>query len=56
MNERKHALGAKVFFFRAIYKNGDVTDPKDTSMWINDSELPSVVKDNYYLAVKSFLC
>lgn len=56
VNERKNAVGAKVFFFRAIHKNGDVTDLKDTSIWINDSELLAVVKNNYYLAVKSFLC
>lgn len=56
VNERKDSLGAKVFFFRAIHKAGDVTDQKNNPMWINDSELKTTVKDNYYLAVKSFLC
>lgn len=56
VNERKVSVGAKVFFFRAIYKTGEVADQKDKSLWITDSELKTAVKNNYYLAVKSFLC
>lgn len=55
VTERKDAVGAKVFFFRAIYKSGSIADDKQKFMWISDEEMKSKVKDNYYKAVKSML-
>lgn len=55
--ERKETVGAKIFFFRAIYKSGNVVDKKSPNyMWINEDELKTKVKDTYFNAVKSFLC
>lgn len=56
MPDRKDTVGAKVFFFRAVYKGGNVADPKQKFMWINDEEMQGKVKDSYYEAVKSFMC
>lgn len=53
-SERKETVGAKVFFFRAIHKAGEVKD-QQKFMWINDDELKSKVKEPYYEAVKQFL-
>lgn len=56
-SERKESVGAKVFFFRAIYNSGDVADSKLKYEWINDDELKSKIKSNsYYESVKSFCC
>jgi large subunit ribosomal protein L46 len=54
--DRKETVGAKVFFFRAIYKAGDVSNPKQNYMWINEDEMKGKVKDVYYNAVKQFTC
>lgn len=54
--ERKETVGAKVFFFRAVYKGGNVIDPKQNYMWINEEEMKGKVKDIYYDAVRQFLC
>lgn len=56
-SERKEAVGAKVFFFRAIYNSGEISDKKLTYEWINDDELKKKLKSNtYYESVKSFCC
>ncbi|XP_070501981.1 large ribosomal subunit protein mL46 [Chironomus tepperi] len=56
-SERKESVGAKVFFFRAIYNSGDVTDQKLKYEWVNDDELKTKIKsDSYYESLKSFCC
>lgn len=55
--ERKDAVGAKVFFFRAIYNSGDVADKKLKYEWLNDNELKiKITSNSYYESVKSFCC
>lgn len=56
LSERKETVGAKVFFFRAIYKDGNVSDSKQNFMWINEDEMRGKVKNVYYEAVKQFMC
>ena len=55
-SERNDAVGAKIFFFRAIYKGGDVKAPNQDFMWINTIEIDEKLKGNYLKSVKSFMC
>lgn len=55
-SDRKEKVGAKVFFFRAIYKGGDVADQKQNFMWVNENEMKGKVKENYLDTIKTFMC
>jgi large subunit ribosomal protein L46 len=54
VSERKEAVGAKVFFFRAIYKSGEISDKELNYEWISDVDLKSKLKNQYYDSVKNF--
>lgn len=56
ISERKESIGAKVFFFRAVYIDGNVNNQKENFMWINEEEMREKVKEIYYDTVKQFLC
>lgn len=53
--ERKDAVGAKVFFFRAMYSGGTINEKNADYKWINEEELKLSVRDSYYHAVSQFL-
>lgn len=55
-SERNEVVGAKVFFFRAIYKSGNISNKTLKYEWINDNEMKGKLKDAYYESVKSFCC
>lgn len=55
-SDRKETVGAKVFFFRAIYKGGNVADQKQNFMWINENEMKGKIKENYLDTIKTFMC
>lgn len=50
MNE---TVGAKVFFFRAIHKSGNVDNSKLNYEWVNGDELKGKVRNSYLHAVQS---
>lgn len=54
-DKKKEAVGAKVFFYRAAYKSGDIQDKKIKFEWINEEELKGKVRTSYYQSVSQFL-
>lgn len=56
VSERKDTIGAKVFFFRAVYKTGDIDNQKLKYEWITNAELRDKVNSSYYEVVNSFCC
>jgi large subunit ribosomal protein L46 len=53
--DKKEAVGAKIFFYRASYKSGEVSNKKTKFEWINEEELKSKVRASYYQSVSQFL-
>jgi len=53
--DKKEAVGVKTFFYRAVYKAGEVNDKNVKCEWLNAGELKSKVRDSYYKSVSQFL-
>jgi large subunit ribosomal protein L46 len=53
--DKKEAVGAKVFFYRATYKSGEIQDKKVKYEWLNEEELKGKVRASYYQSVSQFL-
>lgn len=49
------AVGVKTFFYRAIYKNGEVAEKSAKFEWVNEEELKGKVRSSYYQSVSQFL-
>lgn len=54
-SEKTEAVGIKTFFYRAVYKSGEVTDKNAKIEWVNEDELKSKVRGSYYQSVSQFL-
>lgn len=54
---RQDAVGAKVFFFRAIYQNGKIEEKTGDFAWLSKEELLNKLEkhENYCKSVKSFI-
>ena len=54
---KKETVGAKVFFYRAAYKSGEIVDKKANFEWINEEELKVKFskRASYYQSVSQFL-
>ena len=53
--EQKSSIGAKVFFYRAAYKCGEVKDKTVKIEWVNEEKLKVKVRESYYNSVSQFL-
>ncbi|KAG5673125.1 hypothetical protein PVAND_003199 [Polypedilum vanderplanki] len=53
-SSQNESVGGKVFFFRAIYKSGNIPDSKLKYEWLSGEELKGKVRDSYYKSVESF--
>jgi len=54
-NQRKEAVGAKVFFFRSAYKKGGINVKQSNYEWLDKEELKGKSKDQYANSVSQFL-
>lgn len=52
-DKKNDTVGAKVFFYRAAYKSGEVVGKKFE--WVNEEELKLKVRSSYYQSVAQFL-
>lgn len=53
--EKKESVGAKIFFYRAAYKSGEIADKNVKFEWINEEEMKGKVRASYYQSVSQFL-
>lgn len=54
-NQRKETVGAKVFFFRSVYKKGRVSDKQPNYEWLDKDEFNEKLKNQYADSVSQFL-
>jgi large subunit ribosomal protein L46 len=54
-SSKTDSVGAKVFFYRAGYRSGNVDQKKSSFEWINNAELQSKVRKSYYESVSNML-
>lgn len=54
-DQRKDAVGAKVFFYRTALQSGSITDKKVNFEWLNAEEMRKKVKEPYFDSVSQFL-
>lgn len=52
---QNETVGAKVFFYRAAYKSGEITGKKDNFEWVTEGEMKEKVRSSYYNSVSQFL-
>lgn len=56
VTERQEAIGAKVFFFRASYRSGDVQPTEGSAFeWLDRTEVQERVTGSYANSVKQFM-
>lgn len=55
LTERNNAIGAKVFFFRAVYKSGSITQKSTKYEWLDAIEAGSKLKGSYSSGIAQFL-
>lgn len=49
--DKSGAVGSKVFFYRAAYKSGEIKNPKANTVWLNEEELKTKVRESYFRSV-----
>lgn len=56
-NVQQESVGAKVFFFRAVYQNGSIDKKTGDFAWLDKDELLQRIEKyrNYHKSVKSFI-
>lgn len=56
VSQREDAVGAKVFFFRSIYRTGQVDEKVSSKFeWLNKTDLQTKLKGSYAESVSQFL-
>lgn len=53
--QRKESVGAKVFFFRAVYKAGAISNAKSEYEWVSKDDVKKRVKEPYYNSISQFI-
>lgn len=55
VTERHNAVGAKVFFYRAAYKSGQITEKSKIYEWLDGTEIGTKLKGSYSSSVSQFM-
>lgn len=55
VKQKKDTVGAKVFFFRAVYKSGMIADQNKAYGWFPLEDVKKQVKEPYYQSVSQFV-